>query len=253
MRKPATHWLEALVAGSWLGAWLYAALVVVLLFACTDSLAQFSCVPKAIGSPNGTGSRMVSKSTPLGDWRYLWCPEPGAVYPDGRIAAWRVERHVVLAKYRGASENLATMAWAVFSAPDPLAALNSAITLGTIKPQTPQELYEFRLLWRDACIDAYSPPYVIEITPRASAEVSCGPVPTPPVVAAVWLVAPNSASTTVPPTRPMYEPTGAKTVGERATVGAVCNEAATPVLKGTQTLLPIKGGSTNVTACVRNP
>lgn len=73
----------------------------------------------------------------------------------------------------------------------------------------------------------------------------------------VWVVAPNPASSTVPPTRPMFlaaDP--GKTVKERATVGAVCACAA-QVIKGTQTLCPLKQSdpanlpSSNLTACVR--
>jgi hypothetical protein len=219
-----------------------------LLLACAPAWAQFSCEPKTIGNMQATGSRIVTKIGATGDWRYIWCPDPAAgVYADGRPVAWRVERHVVLAKYRAASESLSAMAWAVLQAPDRLAALNSAIVLGTIKPQTPMEMYQFRVLWREACLDAYTPPYIVDITPGPGP--FCGPpIPLP---AAVWVVAPNAQSTTTPPTRPMYDPTGIKTVTERATVGAVCNEAATPVLKGTQTLLPIKGGTANVTACVK--
>lgn len=70
-----------------------------------------------------------------------------------------------------------------------------------------------------------------------------------------WRVAPNPASTTTPPSRPMFDATGAKSVGERAIVGSLCNCSA-PIVKGTQTLCPLRQfgdvtPTTNVAACVR--
>lgn len=69
-----------------------------------------------------------------------------------------------------------------------------------------------------------------------------------------WRVAPNAASTSTPPTRPMWNSTGTKTVAERATVGAECDCTA-PISKNGQTLCPLKKTgatqpTTNITACV---
>lgn len=241
-RKPETHWLEAIVGSAWL-----LALFLALLLASSAALAQFSCEPKTVGNQSAVGSRIVSKKTTIGEWRYIWCPDPVAgVFADGKPAAWRIERHVCLTKYCAGSDSLAAMVWSAMSAPDRLSAINSAITLGTIKPQTPEEIYQFRVLWREACLDAYTPPYLVDIAPGAGP--FCGPPIPLPVVAAVWLVAPNGISST----RPMWAPPdGLKSVTERATVGAACNESATPVIKNTQTLLPVKGGSVNLTACAK--
>lgn len=70
-----------------------------------------------------------------------------------------------------------------------------------------------------------------------------------------WRVAANPLSASTPPTRPMFDATGAKGVAERAIVGSLCN-CSTPVVKGTQTLCPLRqfgdlAPTTNVTACVR--
>lgn len=85
------------------------------------------------------------------------------------------------------------------------------------------------------------------------AERAAGTVPKP----RPWRVAPNPASTTTPPTRPMWDPTGAKQVSERAYVGDLCNCQA-PVLKSSQVLCPLRKlgdlpPTANVTACVKAP
>lgn len=92
---------------------------------------------------------------------------------------------------------------------------------------------------------------------RANVTRDCGPASTDPVIGAicratwvvakadpnrpknkVWRVAPNPSSTSIPPTRPMWDPTATKQVAERATVGALC-DCAKPVAKSTQTLCPL--------------
>lgn len=85
-----------------------------------------------------------------------------------------------------------------------------------------------------------------------AAEKSAGTIPKPKP----WRVAPNPSSTTVPPTRPMWDAAGLKQVTERAYVDDICN-CASPVIKGTQTLCPLRQlgdlpPTTNITACVRN-
>jgi len=83
------------------------------------------------------------------------------------------------------------------------------------------------------------------------AERAAGTIPKP----RLWRVAPNPSSTTTPPTRPMWDPAGAKQVTERAYVGELCNCKA-PVLKGTQVLCPLRQlgdlpPTANITACAR--
>lgn len=70
-----------------------------------------------------------------------------------------------------------------------------------------------------------------------------------------WRVAPNPSSTSTPPTRPMWDPAGAKQVDERAPVGALC-DCSKRLAKGTQTLCPLSPftdppATGNLTACTR--
>lgn len=60
-----------------------------------------------------------------------------------------------------------------------------------------------------------------------------------PSMQVLWRVAPNPQSTTVPPTRPMWNPEATAQVSERAYVDDLCDCAA-PILKGTQTLCPLR-------------
>lgn len=213
-------------------------------------LAQaLTCEPKSALTPNGAGSRIVERVTPIGDWRYIWCPVPGKVYTDGKVAAWALERHVVLAKYRAEPKTLASVLWSMAAAPSPLDAMNAALKAGEIPPSGPQEAYEMKLLRYQACQDAATPPYIVDVAPLPADY--CGQPPAPMVL--TWMVAPNAASITDPPTRPMWDATGAKAVTERAVVGVTCNCAA-PVPKGAQVLCRIQGSaSVNLTACVRQP
>lgn len=68
-----------------------------------------------------------------------------------------------------------------------------------------------------------------------AAEFAAGTAPKAPM----WRVARNSRSTTTPPTRPMWNATGSREVSERAYVGDLCN-CAEPLVKGTQTLCPLR-------------
>lgn len=84
-----------------------------------------------------------------------------------------------------------------------------------------------------------------------AAEQVAGTVPKPKP----WRVAVNPASTSIPPTRPMWDATGTKSVSERAYVGDICN-CTTPIIRNSQTLCPLRPfgdlpPTTNVTACER--
>ena len=88
-----------------------------------------------------------------------------------------------------------------------------------------------------------------EMADAIKAEVSAGTVPVPPR----WRVAPNPSSTTIPPTRPMWDSAVAKSVTERAYVGDLC-DCSTKVAKGTQTLCTLRPfgdlpPTSNRTAC----
>lgn len=90
-----------------------------------------------------------------------------------------------------------------------------------------------------------------EMQADMSAEIAAGRFPLP----RMWRVAPNPSSTTVPPTRPMWDATGAKAVAERAYVGDRCDCSA-PLVKGTQTLCPLRqlgdiAPTTNRAACAK--
>jgi hypothetical protein len=219
-----------------------------LIFACAlwladSAQAQFSCVPREVGSPSGTGSRVVEKSTPLGDWRYIWCPASQAKTPDGYPVLWRIERHVTLAKYRNSSW-ASGLSWAALTSGDPLTIINAAVNTATILPANAQEKYERDTLLYEACQDAYAKPYLVDIIPPSA--TPCGPAPVVP--SPVWLVAPNG----IYPTRPMWAPPdGVKAVSERAIVGLSCDCSA-PVQKGTQALCRVKSSaSVNLTACAK--
>jgi hypothetical protein len=212
--------------------------------------SAITCEPKMINNPGGTGSRVVARVLPLGEWRYVWCPVPGKVYPDGRVSVWRFESHACLRKYCATPEGLTAALWAAAMAPNWMEAANAAMARAEIKPQGAQEEFEFAQLKYAACLDASTPPYIVDVAPLPANW--CGPAPVLAVPPPVWVVAPNTSSTTTPPTRPMWDATGTKAVAERAVVGAACNCAA-PVIKTTQTLcrLAAPAASNNVTACVK--
>jgi hypothetical protein len=130
------------------------------------------------------------------------------------------------------------MLWSLVNAPDTLTAINAAINRGSIDPQGPQERYEFSLLLHQACTDAISPPMLVQLVVP---EGFCGSAP---VLAVDWVVAPNAASTSIPPTRPMWAPPdGVKALTERATVGYSC-DCTTVVQKGAQTLCLLRAEMT---------
>lgn len=241
MRKPGSLF-EDFAGAVWYLAWALA-----LLFASMAVRAQLSCVPAEPGS-GGNGSRIVTGKHAFGEWRYIWCPDPVAgVYSDGYPKAWKLSTHATLTKYANTVSDPLGLVVGVLNSTNPLGAINAAITGAAIKPANPRELYEFRVLLHSACLDAATPPYIVDILPLPADW--CGPSPTLP--AAEWIVAPNPQSTATPPTRPMWDATGAKAVTQRATVGAACN-CATPVLKGTQTLCQLVApAGPNLTACVR--
>lgn len=69
-------------------------------------------------------------------------------------------------------------------------------------------------------------------------QASASEPPKPPN-SPLWKVQQNPASTTTPPSRPMFAASDpSKTVSERATVGSLC-DCSTKVAKGTQTLCPL--------------
>ena len=238
--RPRVHWLETIVSAAWLLAW-----GLFLLFASSAAVAQFSCIPKTVMTPTGTGSRIVAKTSPVGDWRYIWCPDPAAgIYADGKPVAWRVERHAVLAKYRGTTPSTAQALWAILNAPDPLVAINDALTGAHVIPTDPHEKYEFRVLLRDACLDAYSPPYIVDITPGPGPFCGAAPIPPgPPTV--TWITQPggNSLYTVI------NGALAAKIAGRTAAPGVAC-DCTTPIVRGTLTYCPLAGGvPSEVTSC----
>jgi hypothetical protein len=131
----------------------------------------------------------------------------------------------------------------IASAFDRLAAFNAAAEAARVAPVTPRQVYEYAELRWLACMDA-------KLSGVRMNEAICGKEPVEPP--AVWLVAPNIASTTTPPSRPMWSPDGTKAMTTRAVVGAECACPATPLVKNTQTLCPLAvGGSPNLAYCVK--
>lgn len=82
---------------------------------------------------------------------------------------------------------------------------------------------------------AEAQPAIQAMRSAISAEFAAGTAPKAPQ----WRVAKNARSTTVPPTRPMWNPAGTKEVSERAYVDDLCNCSA-PLARGAQTLCPLR-------------
>lgn len=193
--------------------------------------AAKDCVWKSIWTPFGTGTEWAHNVTEFGGtkvaWWVYWCPQP-----DG---SWSpVTQRCVVGRGcmdpRALSQVLDTAARSA----DPVAALRQARDQFTLPP-LPGELGAWDMAESDMLAAA------IKLKPATT----------------VWKVAPNPASTTVPPTRPMFSAADpSKQVAERATVGATCNCRA-PVAKGTQTLCPLAATTvapaptTNLTSCTK--
>lgn len=111
------------------------------------------------------------------------------------------------------------------------------------------------LMARPASLEIWNDPRAAkareEMDRAIAAEKAAGTLPKPKP----WRVAVNPASTSVPPTRPMWDATGTKSVNERAYVGDICN-CKIPIFRNSQTLCPLRQlgdlpPTTNVTACER--
>jgi hypothetical protein len=220
--------------------------IAALLGACllwlTDDVRAFDCAPESFG----TGSRIVTKATPTGTWRYMWCPSPTAgVYADGKPKAWRLQTHACLTKYCTLSAGAVTGAlWNIATASDKVAAMNAAALESTIVPTDPHELYAYKVLRREACLDAYTPPYIVDIIPLPGPH--CGDAPLPPAPPVdVWRApaAGNTLYTTI------NGKLATRIVGRTAAPGALCN-CATPIAVGASTYCPLATGvPSEVTLC----
>ena len=208
-------------------------IILVLLWPVLAGAAAFDCTPLTQATLHGTGTRAVLGSLPAGRWSYWWCPV-GTPYADGKPSAWRLQTFAVLHKYESLGPGAwLDLAWQVMNQPDPLATINASVQAGQIIPTDPQEVYDFAMLKRAACLDAATPPYIADVLPLPAN--FCGAAPTPPgPTVTVWQV-PASGST-------LYTTAnGARTglvAGRRAPPNATC-DCTTQIPVGTSTYCPL--------------
>jgi hypothetical protein len=221
-------------------------LVLIALLWPLLAVAQFACVPKSSFTPSGPGSRIVesSRQTPdIGDWAYWWCPVDGSYYPDGRAGAWQLEKHAVLAKYRGLPASGTSAVWQALATADVLGAINAVVATFKIAPATPQELYEYRLLRYAACLDAATPPYIVDVAPLPAGW--CGPAPVPPGPPAAVCKTPLAGNTIWTASNGILT----SNTGRKAPPDAPC-DCATLFNRGTSTYGSLIGGpAEEVTLC----
>lgn len=207
-------------------------LLIIFALLCGSAHAQVrDCIWKSPWTPGATGTEWAHDVTVFGGvkvaWWVYWCPQP-----DG---SWSpVTQRCVVGRGCLDPDALTKILDTAARSLDPVAALRQARDQFTV-PVLPSELGAWDMAESDMLAAA------IKLKPAS----------------AVWRVAPNPASTTTPPTRPMFSAADpSKQVAERATVGATCNCSA-PVVKGTQTLCPLAATpagpapTTNLTACTK--
>lgn len=197
----------------------------VLLMAGAEARAVSGVLCLAVTSlsppPLGTGSPMLSVSTPAGDAYGWWCKTTNPA--TGKLAysmqsVWALKHfHNVVADSWVAVAHL-------LAASEPVVAVNAEVSAATRNPDAgSQDDYEVAVLKRNICIALTTKPYVAPIADPPAGY--CGAAPTPP-----WSVAPSGAS----PWRYAWTRVGQKltaTAG-KATVGLACDCGDPLVLSG---------------------
>jgi hypothetical protein len=160
------------------------------------------CVPRTTLTPTASGTQLRLRVTTGGWWWGTWCPNSPGPYV-----------HIVLNGYEWSTTNqIALTAMALLSEADALAGLCSAIAVNTV-PVSPA----LQTTWDNIRAEALVAMVADAPSPPASA-----PPPIP-----MFKVKDNSASTTVPRTRPAYG-LGGGVLGTKELGRAVVGEACSP-------------------------
>lgn len=215
-------------------------LAIVLVLLCAQVQAQVCAPSSATWAPAAQrGAELMEgrDNTIQGDWRALWCPVG---------SGWTLRTHAVLDRYKTLdASTVAKMAVAIMSAPDPIAALNAAVTTRTvIPPAGTKDRFDWESLLYTACQQGVA-------LPPAGVTVVGDCKPPTPIQTEVWRTPATGAFT-------LFTSNGTRLTGlvsgRKATANAKCNAAAPPIVVNGVTYLPLDGGPlTEVTVCVKAP
>lgn len=216
-------------------------LAFIVLMLCASVQAQMCAPSSATWAPAAQrGAELMEgrDNTIQGDWRALWCPA-GA-------GSWQLRTHAVLDRYKTLdASTVAKMAVTIMGSPDPIAALNAAVSDRTVVPPVgTKDRFDWESLLYAACLQGVAlPPQGVVVTGTCKPPV--------PIQVEVWRT-PATGSFT------LFTSNGTRLTGlvsgRKATANAKCNAAAPPITVNGAVYLPLDGGPlTEVTVCVKAP
>jgi hypothetical protein len=209
--------------------------------------AGYACLPKTAITSLATGSPRITKKNTAGTVDAWWCKEAVSSSTTPGKDSYKLERHVVLNKYRTKLDPLDLLD-RVWAASAPVATANAEVLAAQVIP-VPGSLEEFdyATLRRLGCLAAATPPYLVPIDPLPADYCGAEPVP-PGAQPEVWR---TPAAGTFALYTVVAGKLAAKVAGRIATANALGDCTRTKVMSGSSVYCPLATGAVDEATLMR--